>query len=357
MTRMRTPSRRFLGVALAATLTAAPVLAAPPQISGFVDATYNRTLNRNTARTNAHHSFDARGNTFLLNAAHLALSGQDGDRLSYAVEIDAGTDAAATASAGLGLGDDFDLQEAYVNYTFGGTDLAVTAGKFVTYQGIEVIESIANPTITRGFLFGLAEPYTHTGAVATYQASPRLKVGLGAVNGWDLFVDNNDAPTWVARAGLDLGDPLSLGLCGYLGPEQEGDEDALRQSVDLTGRTKALPAVDLWFQVNFGSEDGAALDGGDASWFGIGLQPVYAVSEKLSLGARYELFDDGDGARSGVAQTLQNVTVTPAYRLHESLLTRAEVRVDLSNEDAFLDADDEPTGSQLQVSGEIIYSF
>ena len=199
-------------LSLAAALAAAPVLAEGPQVSGFVDATYNRTLNASTARENVHHSFDQQSNTFLLNAVHLALSGGEGEAVSYTVEIDAGTDAAAAGSAGLGPGDDFDLQEAYVTYALGSSKLTVTAGKFVTFEGIELIESIDNPTITRGFLFGLAEPFTHTGMTASYQLSPRVQLVLGAVNGWDLWVDNNDAPTGVAKVGLDIGEPLRLGL-------------------------------------------------------------------------------------------------------------------------------------------------
>lgn len=345
------------GLSLAAALVAAPVLAEGPQVSGFIDATYNRTLNASTARENVHHSFDQQGNTFLLNAVHLALSGGEGQAVSYTVEVDAGTDAAAASSAGLGPGDDVDLQEAYVTHAMGGSTLTITAGKFVTFEGIELIESIDNPTITRGFLFGLAEPFTHTGITASYQASPRVQLVLGAVNGWDLWVDNNDAPTGVAKVGLDFGEPLRLGLSGYLGPEQAGREGDLRTSLDLTGVAAAVPGLDLWFQVNHGSEAGAAADGGDASWFGLGVQPVYRVSDRFTLGARYEWFDDGDGARTGVAQTLQNLTVTPGYQLTDALLARAEVRADLSDADVFLDADDEPTGTQLQVAAEVIFSF
>lgn len=343
------------GMSLAAALAAAPVLAEGPQVSGFIDATYNRTLNASSARENVHHSFDQQSNTFLLNAVHLALSGGEG--VAYTVEVDAGTDAAAASSAGLGSGDDVDLQEAYVTYALGSSKLTVTAGKFVTFEGIELIESVDNPTITRGFLFGLAEPFTHTGITASYPLSPRVQLVLGAVNGWDLWVDNNDAPTGVAKVGLDLGEPLRLGLSGYLGPEQPGREGDLRTSLDLTGVTAAMPGLDLWFQVNYGGEAGAAADGGDASWLGLGVQPVYRVSERLTLGARYERFADRDGARTGVAQTLQNLTVTPGYQLTDALLARSEVRADLSSEDVFVDADGEPTGTQLQIAAEVIYSF
>src|SRR5258708_16699814 len=82
-----------------------------------------------------------------------------------------------------------------------------TAGKFATYEGIEVIEGPADPTITRGFLFWLAEPVTHVGAKLHYTTGP-VDVGVGLVNGWDtnntLFEtgDNNNQKTLIWRAAV-----------------------------------------------------------------------------------------------------------------------------------------------------------
>lgn len=330
-----------------------------PAISGFIDATYNRNLQSGDAgpTTNYHHSFDAQANTFLLNAVHLAAVGSSGEELSYVIEVDMGTDAAAINSGGLGTGDEMDLQEAYLTYRRPSSKLGFKVGKFVTYQGIEVIESGANPTVTRGHLFGLAEPYTHTGIVATYQLSQAFDVHLGAVNGWDLYVDNNKRPTGVLKLGYSGGDPLTLTVSTYMGPEQAGNTDNIRTSLDATGVSKSIKNVDLWFQFNYGMEDGVAADGGDASWMGFGLQPLYHLSEKVSLGARYEYFKDSDGARSGTVETLQNISIAPAYSLTKSLVSRVEFRADMSDQDVFMDADGKATGQQLQVAAEMIYSF
>lgn len=330
-----------------------------PKVNGFIDATYNRNLQSGDAgpTTNHHHSFDAQANTFLLNAVHLAATGSSGEELSYVVEVDMGTDAAATNSGGLGASDEMDLQEAYVTYRRPNSKLGFKAGKFVTYQGIEVIESGANPTITRGLLFGLAEPYTHTGIVATCQLTSALDLHAGLVNGWDLFVDNNKGPTGVLKLGYNGGDPLALTVSAYMGPEQAGNTDNIRTSVDATGITKSVENLDLWFQANYGKEDKAAPDGGDASWMGFGLQPLYHLSEKVCLGARYEYFKDSDGARSGTVETLQNISIAPAYSLTKSLVSRVEFRADMSNKDVFIDADGKATGQQLQVAAEMIYSF
>jgi maltoporin len=119
-----------------------------------------------------------------------------------------------------------------------------------------------------------------------------------------------------------------------------------------------LGQIDLYGQLNAGMEQGAdPVDGGTARWIGAGLQPVWRLSDVFSLGGRVELFSDQDGARSGASQTLYNVSVAPAYTVTDGLVLRAELRVDFSDEDTFIDEDGAPVGNQLVGLTEAIYSF
>jgi hypothetical protein len=319
-----------------------------PHISGFVDLTYNYNTRDPVDGVTPFHAYTSRHDTLLLNAAHVALSGSS-DTVSYAIEVDVGSDAQVNSGD-----DDVDLQEAYVAYV-SPIGLGIKAGKFVTYQGIEVIESGANPTISRGFLFGLAEPFTHAGAVLTYKINSSLDVAAGVINGWDLVVDNNRGKTVVAKFGY-TGDGALVTASGYAGPEQAGNADDLRLSGDLTGMIK-LGTVDLWAQANAGSEEGLAPDGGTARWFGAGVQPVWHALEKLAVGGRAEIFRDADGARTGTEQTLYNLSVTPSYTLAAGLVMRGELRVDWSSEDVFMDEDGAVHAEQVLALTEAIYSF
>src|SRR5436309_5327290 len=86
-----------------------------------------------------------------------------------------------------------DLEEAYGAYKVPlGSGLTVKAGKFVTLLGYEVIESPNNLNFSRSFLFGLAIPFTHVGALLSYSPTERLTVTAGPVVGWDVAKDNND---------------------------------------------------------------------------------------------------------------------------------------------------------------------
>jgi hypothetical protein len=58
---------------------------------------------------------------------------------------------------------------------------------------------LRNRNELHGFLFNLAEPFTHVGAVATYRAGA-FDAALGAVNGWDVVTDNNTGKTILGKA-------------------------------------------------------------------------------------------------------------------------------------------------------------
>lgn len=325
---------------------AAPAPSTAPTISGFIDASYNYNVNRPANGVNGAFSYNNQHNNLALNAAHLALNGDAGGGLTYTVEIDVGNDATLNHSNNspqpqptnpyLNL---FDIQEAYATYKVG--KLGFKFGKFVTYNGIELIESPSNPTISRGYLYGFAEPITHVGALALFQATDQLDIAVGVVNGWDLVADNNGAKTIVYKAGFNPSPTLALTLSGTLGPEQANTplqpnaDENWRETVDLTGMAK-VSMVDLWFQGNYGRESKVLMNGGDAQWFGFGVQPLIHLSDELTLGLRAEFFKDNDGARTGTVQQLFNFSAAPAYAFTKHFQMRLEGRVDISDQAIFI---------------------
>ncbi len=347
---------------------AAPSGSLSPSISGFVDGTYNYSL-MDPAGGNLFHAYTFNDNTFALNLAHLSIAGSD-NTVAYAVELDAGSDAALNYAFGTGLPPGalpayfFDLQEAWVSYASEG-GIGFKLGKFVTYNGIEVIENTANPTITRGYLFGLAEPVGHVGGVVTYKLNDEMDVAAGLVNGWDVAIDNNSLRTFVGKFGYNT-DTMGLTASTYIGPEQAGNNDDFRMTFDATAVLK-MDKIDLWLQGNLGREsfgDGAA----SGLWFGLGVQPVYKVDDKMSIGARAELFvdtvsDPGVPTRTGIAiapdgngPTLINLTGAPAYKLTDNLTLRGELRLDIATEDVF-PSKRGPESMNAVIATEVLYTF
>jgi hypothetical protein len=279
-----------------------------------------------------------RANQILLNNVHLVASGTPSDKLSYMAEFDFGTDAAVHGvlhQTALGAGPvAVDLQEATIAYSF-SDQLKFTGGKFVTFEGIELIESTSNPTISRGYLFGLAEPFTHAGGYLTFTPSSDIDFKLGVVNGWDLLIDNNTDKTIISRLGINLGDPLTVGVSFYTGIEQVNSSN-WRNSLDVTGATKVIPDVTLNFQGNCGTE---TINTVDTKWFGFGIQPVVTLGGNFELGLRGEYFADDRGAGTGFADLKAfNFTVAPAVKC-DGAIFRLEYRFDNSNHAVFIEKD------------------
>lgn len=310
-----------------------------PSLSGYLETTYNYNFAK--GKTNVLRSYDSRANQIAVNNLHLELSGNASSKLSYNAQIDFGTDAAVHGvlhQAALGAGPvAVDLQEVYLTYSF-NDHWKFTAGKFVTFEGIEIIEGPNNPTISRGYLFGLAEPFTHVGGYVNFIPSSELDFKLGIVNGWDLLVDNNLDKTLIARLGINLGDPITLGISYSYGVEQQNSNDA-RNSFDVTGVTNIIPDISLNFQFNYGIEK---INNEDAKWMGFGIQPVVKFSECFNIGLRAEYFSDNEGARTGITDLKTfNFTIVPTFKL-DALTLRVEYRLDNANQEIFIE--DEENG-------------
>jgi len=293
---------------------------------------------RQVSAPNVLRVYDTPTNSFLLHSASVQLAHAFSQDVSAVINLDAGSDAAVTGGAGGAYA--FDVREAYAKYSHSG--FTVTAGKFVTYEGIEVIQGPLNPTLTRGYLFGFAEPFTHIGVKAHYNIDNKADIGIGVVNGWDKWIDDNDWKTLIFRAGITPTDTFFAALSGTYGSEQGTTSAAPanmshknsngRLSLDLTGGVIAGDFT-LNFQGNFGTEKNVA-PGLNDTWWGVGLQPVYK-KDQFSFGGRVELFGDKNGSRTpGISipgkSTLLNITLTPGVTLAEHFTTRLEYRADIA---------------------------
>jgi hypothetical protein len=108
---------------------------------------------------------------------------------------------------------------------------------------------------------------------------------------------------------------------------------------------KATDSLSVAFSADVAREGRA--DGNDVGWWGIGLYGRFAPPEaRTAFAVRAEYYDDEDGAISGIAQTLKEVTATLEHRPMERLILKLEGRYDRSSVPAFasdtLDADGAP---------------
>ena len=337
-----------------------PASAAPPpapwyqsiSLNGLVSTSYVVDFNAPASRTIPFRVFDASDRTIALDLVELVVqrpASKPGD-VGFRADLNFGTSVPrVTAAQGLfrdgsGHAGDFDVQQAFLSYIVPvGRGVRVDAGKFVTHVGYEVIEGYDgfNDNHSRGLLFGYAEPFTHTGLRVSYPLTDRVSAQLHIVNGWDNARDNNSGKSIGAQLSATPSSRVSIVASYVGGPEQNDNNSHLRHLLDLVATVKATAALTLTANYDYGREAAVTLPetaGGsirDVTWQGLAGYARYAWSSRAAVTLRGEWFDDPQGARTGFAQALKELTLTPEFRPHRLLIVRGDLRGDWSDKGVF----------------------
>ncbi|MBI1978333.1 MAG: porin [Candidatus Omnitrophica bacterium] len=318
-------------------------------MDGFVDTSFNwnfATPNVAPGGTFATgnstvRAFDREADTFDLNAIQLNFyrPAPDNGGVGFRTEFTYGTDAGVIESAGfLGGTDELSIQEAFVDIKVPvGSGITVWAGKFATLHGAEVIENFLNWNSSRSLLFTNAIPFTHTGVRAFYNwLEGKIVTGVGLVNGWDNAIDNNKPKDVEAMVKWVPNENFSIAHNFMTGSQIADDRSDNRWLFDTVATWKALPKLTLMANYDYGTEErlgkiSPLVEGGPADWQGYALYAKYDLTDKVTLAARWEQFWDDQGARTGSADDLWEMTYTLDYKAFENLLTRLEYRHDHAN--------------------------
>ena len=324
---------------------AAPNFFRDIQANAFASFGYINNLNQPQDQLNGLRYFDQRANTFSADLAELVVQkaiAKPGEA-GFRIDLTAGTFAGLTQSAGLRIGDNADLQQAFVSYIAPvGTGLRFDAGKFVTHMGYELIEGYDgyNDNYSRSLLFNYAIPLAHTGIKASYSPSPRVGLMAMVVNGWDNAIDNNASKSIGAQLMLKPADPVSLYVNYIGGPENADDNGSIRHVVDLIGTVVVNPMLSLGVNADFGTESGTSTvtSGKDAKWSGFAGYAKISTSGPFSLGLRAETFKDEGGTRLLIGEARVNeFTITPTFKFGSNFVVRPELRYDTSDSEPFFD--------------------
>ncbi len=348
---------------------------------GYVETSYTQNFNNPSTGVNNNRSFDGDANSFRPNMAQLVLEkaaspgGALTDRAGFRLKLNFGEDAKFTGGTGK---DDFDFQEAYVQY-MPADNVTLQAGRMNTLIGYEVIESPLNPNFSRSFLFGIGEPFTVTGFRASVDFSDSASLAVSAINSFTgLQADDNNSKSIEALLSLAPMDNLGVSIFGFWGPEgnTRGQETADRMQVGGIIDVQATDQLELVFEGYYGNQEipGAT----NARWNGVAGYAIYDFNDQWGLHARAEVFEDAAGAFScfgndsddygalgnahlcpaGAAadQTLWETTWTLQYKPVPNLITRAEFRYDKSDRLTFTDGDG-VSDSQSTLAGEMIFLF
>ncbi|MCE9577962.1 MAG: porin [Deltaproteobacteria bacterium] len=329
---------------------AAPAEPAPAEkpaieIHGFGSVAYTHNFANPSDKLNQLRVFDGRSDSFTVDAAEISAlrtTKVAGD-LGFRADLVAGS---AVPLAGAAV---IDLQQAYGSWRATDT-VVIDVGKFVTPTGYEVIEGWDgwNDNYSRSILFGYAIPFTHTGArvAATFGD---LTATAYLVNGWDNPVDDNLGKT-VALNALYVHGDLTAAATVMSGKEAPGWRTLIDALASYKVGTKAVVGING----DFATADNA---GTTVTWYGVAGYGNVSPTDKVTVGVRAEFFDDKDGARTGLAQTLIEGTLTGTLHLQGGLHVRAEVRFDHSDEKPFGDDPMDPSSSQVTAALNAVAAF
>jgi len=332
--------------------------------------------------------FNYRANDFQLNQVYWymerATDGECGLDIGGRVDFLYGSDYIFTEAYGLELERDFTqrwnsdhgngiggtgtnglaMPQLYAEVAYG--DLKIKLGHFYTIVGYEVVTAPDNFFYSHQYTHTFGEPFTHTGALATYSVSEQLTVAAGFHRGWDQWEDIND----------------DLGFLGGIFWTSEDGNTSLGYSVTISDETNNVSLEetrsqhtvfvkrtlnDRWsmgLHSDIGHQDGTVGAVDDAEWYGLTGFLFYTINDCWSAGFRYEWFNDDDGFRVLAAPGAGHwnaYTMGLNYKPNANVVIRPELRWDWfdAHSDNTPDGpfDDGNSNSQFLMATDIIVRY
>jgi hypothetical protein len=194
-------------------------------------------------------------------------------------------------------------------------DWTVKGGHFYTLHGYEVVQATGNFFYTHAYTMNYAEPFTHTGVMATYALNDDTEIYGGWVAGFDTGFDQTDnGNNFMGGYSTALTDDITLTQILSFGNFGTGF------GVPTRGSTAISTVVD--YQISdklnyvFHSD---FLNAGQYETFGINQYLLYEINDCVSAGTRMEWWKVEGSSVNAFTVGLNvkphaNVTIRPEWR-------------------------------------------
>lgn len=328
------------------------------EITGHVQVGWTYNFDTPDSKQNAFRSFDFEDQEFTLQQIDLAIE-KKVDYLKNRWDIGGKMEWIYGGDAGLihanGIFDwydgprdpenQFDPVQFYADIAIpvlGGSRLRV--GKFVNLVGYESI----NPTVdfigfySRSFVFGSGYPFTHFGALYTFDPCKDWTITAGITRGDEQgFKDNNDSVSFLGSVNWRINKTMALYIANSTGPEQDSNNSDYRTTWDATFYW--MPTDKCKFLANgyFLYDNAGGSDGESGYLYSFAVLGSYQMCKEANFKIRGEFFHDEDGLRAPEGTNLYEVTVgldvMPFAKdpIGGDLIIRPEFRFDFSDDDVF----------------------
>lgn len=244
-------------------------------------------------------------------------------------------------------GTETEIDNMFANWVISSSHgIDLTFGKFDSPLGLERDDAPLNFQATNSFVFEFARPVKFTGLMLHQAVSPKFDGYAIVANGWDSDVDTNSSKTGALYGVWSPSLAAHFGLGAIEG--REGELSLKRSTV--VGTVLVQPASNWVFggEAVAGRQKRPQDAPGSDTWSGATLFLHHRFEANApgggawALTLRGETLDDSNAARTGIAQRLTSVTISPQWLVGGSYfgpfhylarttleLPRASVRLDL----------------------------
>lgn len=301
-------------------------------LSAYVDsyfAGYNTNLDQQDFQP--YITVGARDNSFGVNVAQFGLN-YEHEKVRGNIIVHYGDIPQATWSTEFN-----ELQEANVGFKL--TDgLWLDAGFFATHIGTESFLP-KNNLLSHTAYLTFNEPFYQAGAKLTYDALLDWSFELWVLNGYNSFVDTNDAKSIGMLVNYNITKNTSVTYTNLFGRENEDriepEQKRFYQNIYLSHNWNEKVFLILGFDYGLQTNSDLQNTNKTATMFGGMITARYQFNPKFSITGRAEIFSDKNGFISGTTLTtngdlagieLTGFTLGTEYRPIEKAYIRAEVR-------------------------------
>lgn len=176
--------------------------------------------------------------------------------------------------------------------------LKVKVGHFISPVGYFTVDTSQNFFNTIPYTYQWGEPFTHTGAVATYNFTDNFVASSGWIQGWDNFDGHNPHMGYMGTWSYTFQDKSNLTQAIFLTQEPNFYNQFTQRYYQSVVYTKPISEkLSYVGQTDFGTQRDATVSGQQANWYGINQYLYYKVSDKWTWGANFEWWRDEEGYR------------------------------------------------------------
>ncbi|MND55228.1 hypothetical protein D3C80_463050 [compost metagenome] len=265
-------------------------------VSGYAEIYYNYDFNKPENHTIPGFLYNHnRSNEVNINLAFIK-GAYNGENIRGNLALMAGTYAQANLSAEQPVMQH--IYEANAGVKLSKTaNLWIDAGIFSSHLGFESAISRDCWTLTRSIL-AENSPYYEAGAKISY-TSPNEKWFLSALylNGWQRIkrVDGNNTPAFGAQITFKPSSKVTLNYSNFIGNDKPDSVKQMRYFNNFYGIFQVTDKLGLITGFDYGLEQKTKGSSDYNTWFSPVLIAKYAVSDKFTIAARGEYYQDENG--------------------------------------------------------------